>query len=159
MAMKNSSVPDYFKRLFEYNFSISEKLFELFFSQQGQIPEKVIQLACHISNAHFIWNSRILEYKIETKPWESFPIEDFLKKENANLDCTLRILEELDLTQPRVYKNSMGNTFENRVSDILTHVVNHGIYHRGQIAMILRENGLNPVPSDFIYFARELDLG
>lgn len=47
------------------------------------------------------------------------------------------------------YHTSNGATFRNSVADILTHVALHGSYHRGQIALVTREAGPTPVPTDY----------
>lgn len=52
------------------------------------------------------------------------------------------------------YHTSNGATFRNSVADILTHVALHGSYHRGQIALVTREAGPTPVPTDYIVRAR-----
>jgi len=44
--------------------------------------------------------------------------------------------------------------FRSRVEDILLHVVLHGCYHRGQVAIALREAGAEPSATDFIAFVR-----
>jgi uncharacterized damage-inducible protein DinB len=50
------------------------------------------------------------------------------------------------------YKNLKGDAFAKPVWEILLHVVNHGTYHRGQIAAMLRQLGHVPPSTDFIYF-------
>jgi len=41
------------------------------------------------------------------------------------------------------------------VQDILTHVLLHSVYHRGQIAADLRAGGAQPPYTDFIHAARQ----
>jgi uncharacterized damage-inducible protein DinB len=43
------------------------------------------------------------------------------------------------------------------VIDILTHVVVHGAYHRGQIAKLLGRAGVAAVNTDYITFARVVE--
>jgi uncharacterized damage-inducible protein DinB len=38
---------------------------------------------------------------------------------------------------------------------MLQHLVNHGTYHRGQVATMLRQLGTIPNSSDLIFFYRE----
>jgi uncharacterized damage-inducible protein DinB len=52
------------------------------------------------------------------------------------------------------YKTFDGSSFENTFEDIVRHFVNHGSYHRGQIAMMLRLLGHVPAATDWIIFAR-----
>jgi len=41
------------------------------------------------------------------------------------------------------------------VADVLTHVVLHSAYHRGQIASLIRSGGDAPAYTDFIHAARQ----
>lgn len=43
-------------------------------------------------------------------------------------------------------------TFFASFGDTLLHVVNHGTYHRGQIACLLKLHGLEPAETDYILF-------
>ena len=53
------------------------------------------------------------------------------------------------------YTNSQGKAYSNTVKDIVTHNVNHATYHRAQINQLLRQNGYEPVLTDFIAYRRE----
>jgi uncharacterized damage-inducible protein DinB len=53
------------------------------------------------------------------------------------------------------YKSFAGEPFTNTLGQIVRHVVNHGTYHRGQVATMLRQLGAQAVSSDLIYFFRE----
>jgi uncharacterized damage-inducible protein DinB len=48
----------------------------------------------------------------------------------------------------------VGKYFENNVQQIMIHLVNHGTYHRGQVAMLLRQKGFEPVNTDYITYDR-----
>jgi uncharacterized damage-inducible protein DinB len=52
------------------------------------------------------------------------------------------------------YVNSQGEPWTSRAEDVLTHVVMHSAYHRGQIAAALREAGATPATTDFIHAVR-----
>lgn len=56
---------------------------------------------------------------------------------------------EGDLDQSIRYTNSSGTSFENRLSDLLHHVIIHGQHHRAQIAKILRRVEITPPKTDF----------
>jgi uncharacterized damage-inducible protein DinB len=53
------------------------------------------------------------------------------------------------------YKNSKGEPWNSTVQDILTHVLLHSAYHRGQIASQVRAGGEQPASTDFIHAARQ----
>jgi len=42
-----------------------------------------------------------------------------------------------------------------RFSEIVHHVVNHGTYHRGNIAAMLRQLGYSSIPTDFVFYLYE----
>ena len=52
------------------------------------------------------------------------------------------------------YVNSKGEAWRSTVGDILTHVVLHSSYHRGQIASHVRATGAEPAYTDFIHATR-----
>jgi uncharacterized damage-inducible protein DinB len=53
------------------------------------------------------------------------------------------------------YRSFAGDPFSNTLGQIVRHVVNHGTYHRGQVATMLRQSGAQAVSSDLISFYRE----
>jgi uncharacterized damage-inducible protein DinB len=53
------------------------------------------------------------------------------------------------------YRNSKGEPWSSRVEDILTHVLFHSAYHRGQIALQMRAAGHEPAYTDFIHAVRK----
>ena len=67
----------------------------------------------------------------------------------------LKQFSELPIDDAVNYRNSKGEQWSSRVEDILTHVLFHSTYHRGQIAMQMRASGLTPACTDFIYAVRE----
>jgi len=52
------------------------------------------------------------------------------------------------------YANTKGESFVSTVEDVLTHVVMHSAYHRGQIAADVRAAGRQPAYTDFIHATR-----
>jgi uncharacterized damage-inducible protein DinB len=88
----------------------------------------------------------------------------------ADLDSLLEVWEPVLTRWPIVveslgdparlieYKSFAGEPFTNSLGQIVRHVVNHGTYHRGQVATMLRQLGANAVSSDLIYFFRERRL-
>ncbi len=60
--------------------------------------------------------------------------------------------EQTDPNRVIEYKNLKGEPYAKPVYQIVLHVVNHGTYHRGQIAAMLRQLGHVPPYTDFIYF-------
>ncbi|SFB13483.1 MULTISPECIES: DinB family protein [unclassified Bacillus (in: firmicutes)] len=66
---------------------------------------------------------------------------DYFKKEDSSKRVT--------------YYNSTGSSFENKLSDLLIHLANHGTYHRGNITAMLHSLGHKSISTDYIYFLRK----
>lgn len=52
------------------------------------------------------------------------------------------------------YTNSKGEHFSSTMGDTAIHLAMHGAYHRGQIAMIVRDAAGEPAYTDFIHAVR-----
>ena len=50
------------------------------------------------------------------------------------------------------YVNFAGQTCTYALGDALVHVANHGTYHRGQVATLLRQLGQKPAPTDYLRY-------
>jgi uncharacterized damage-inducible protein DinB len=53
------------------------------------------------------------------------------------------------------YRNTKGEEFENTLSEMLLHMVNHGTYHRGNVTAMLYQHGCKSCSTDLIFFLRE----
>jgi len=60
-----------------------------------------------------------------------------------------------DLARVQEYRTTKGAPVSNPLWQSLQHLVNHSTYHRGQVAMLLRQLGAQPNFTDLIYFYRE----
>ncbi len=142
-------------RLFEYNLWANKKFGEVLLSEAFNHP-KILTFVSHLLNAQLIWFDRINGKISETKVWAEYPIEEAIEKLILSSEQWItRIAEENDLDQKISYRNSIGASYESVLSDIMTHVANHGTHHRGQMALLLREEGIAPPASDFIFFSRD----
>jgi len=63
-------------------------------------------------------------------------------------------LTAADLAREIQYRNSAGQEFRSTLEDILLHVALHGSYHRGQVSLIVRGGGGEPVATDYNAFIR-----
>jgi uncharacterized damage-inducible protein DinB len=64
-------------------------------------------------------------------------------------------LSHAGLSEKVTYKNSKGEPWTSTVEDILTHILLHSAYHRGQIATQVRAGGEHPAYTDFIHAVRQ----
>ena len=63
-------------------------------------------------------------------------------------------LTDAGLERVITYKNTKGLEFQTTIRDILIHVGLHAVYHRGQIALLVRGGGGEAASTDFINFTR-----
>ena len=146
---------DFFKDAFEYNYHFNQELIQLFENNGTVIPEKSILLLNHLINAQEIWNERILNEKNAVDVWEIRPFESLKKHNKNNYNKSLQILNNTELSQQIIYKNSKGIEFSNTVQDVIFHIINHATYHRAQIASDLKANGIEPINTDYIFYKRK----
>ena len=146
---------DHFQDLLEYNAHFNQLLIQNFLDNKLVWSEKSKSLLNHILNAHQIWNSRILNQKT-FEVWQINPDESLLKINSDNFNETLKILNQKDLTEIVSYQNSKGKEFNNSIQEVIFHFLNHSTYHRGQIAMLMKQAGLEPINTDYIFYKRDL---
>lgn len=142
-------------RLFEYNLWANRKFGEVLKSSAFSSP-KILTFISHTFNAQMIWMDRVSGKVSETKVWEEYPIDEAVEMLLENSQQWLELLKDEEDYERKVnYHNSNGVLHSSVFSDIATHVANHGTHHRGQIALLLREEGIDPPASDFIFFSRD----
>lgn len=144
----------FFNQLFDYNFYCNKKLIELCSATEG-IPEKSFELFSHVLNAHHIWNSRILGEVSKLDIWQIHAIEDWEDIHYENQRSSFDITSNADDFESRIeYENSERRLFTNTLQDILFHIINHSTHHRAQIMMDLRQNNIEPLPLDYVFYKR-----
>lgn len=124
-------------------------------------PEASLRLFAHILGAEATWLSRLTGSDGEKVAiWPEAPVRlEYCKRlmENNAVGYTRYIasLQDRDFHDIVDYRSTKGDPYSNSVVDILTHVCQHGSYHRGQIATGLRQEGITPPVTDYILFARK----
>lgn len=121
-----------------------------------QVPPASMRLMSHIVNVQVLWLSRIKGETPAVGVWEE---HDLATCKQLNKESLQRLRSLIDQRTDNfativAYKNSSGIPYETAVLDILLQTLNHGTYHRGQIAMDLRQAGLEPVNTDYISWVR-----
>lgn len=142
-------------RLFEYNFWANQKFAEVLVTNEFKHP-KILRFISHTANAQLIWFDRVNGKASDTPVWIEYPISEAIDLLINNSKAWLRYLnEQEDFARVITYTDSIGDSHRTALSDIIIHVANHGTHHRGQIALLLREEGIAPPASDFMYFTRD----
>mgnify|MGYP003613227828 CR=1 FL=1 len=142
-----------FQDYLEYNQHFNRSLIQNYLENKMIWSEKSKSLLNHILNAHQIWNARIFNDN-QFEVWQINSEDLLLKINSENFSNSYKILEKRELNDIVNYKNSKGTKFENSIQEILFHFSNHSTYHRGQIAMLLKETGLEPLNTDYIFYKR-----
>jgi uncharacterized damage-inducible protein DinB len=144
----------FFNQLFDYNFFCNKKFIEEC-NTMKKIPEQSTGLFSHILNAHHIWNARIQGKVPAFGVWQPHPLKDWGDIHYENQRNSFEIITNAEDFEERIdYENSEGRLFTNTLNDILFHIINHSTHHRGQILKDMRDNKLEPLSLDYIFYKR-----
>ena len=124
----------------------------------GSTSQRSLDLMGHILSAERLWLERLKQQPQSSPVW---PESDLAQCESQAAELARLWHEYLapfataDLAKKVSYKNSKGEPWGSTIVDILTHVLMHSVYHRGQIASHMREQGQTPAYTDFIHAVRQ----
>src|SRR3982750_1685497 len=146
------------RNLFAYDAWANARVLDVLRSAQIE-NQKALNFLAHLLVSEKIWLLRLKG--VDTSNINKSPDASvaawagaFDEMRGAFADYVGSIKEE-DLDSRATYRNFKGAEFHTPVKDILMHVAFHGTYHRGQIALAMRAEGMTPVDTDFITFVRE----
>lgn len=122
------------------------------------VPERILELMSHLLRTQDVWYGRVASP--DHAALDFWAVDDLRtcaeRAENSMERWRSLVADRIDrLDQLVSYTNSSGTAFEPPLRDILRHVVNHSTHHRAQIALLLREAGIPPPATDYIFFVRE----
>jgi uncharacterized damage-inducible protein DinB len=145
----------YFLRLYQYNEWANKRVVDCLRRQKVD-EEKILMLMGHIVAAQFLWLHRIKGLPAPNlKLWGSYDLDQVTSLAEKAGKQWLEFVESNDnFNREMTYKNYVGEDYTNNVEMVMIHLVNHSSYHRAQIAMLLRQKGLEPINTDFITYDR-----
>jgi len=120
--------------------------------------EKLVELLSHIVSAQKVWLNRTLKRDVYANPWQKHNMEECISISTAQTSEWINLLEsmgDIDLDKRIEYTNTKGEKFVNAIKDIVSHLINHATYHRGQIAQKVRALGGKPAATDYIVYQRQ----
>ncbi len=120
---------------------------------------EALPILSHLLAAEHVWLSRLQQREPQHAVWPTLDIDHSaaLAAENeAGYQALLAQLEGDELSTVIRYRTSQGHEFATSMQDILTQVLLHGPYHRGQIAKIIGRCGGVAPNTDYITFTREV---
>ena len=146
----------YLRRQFAYNEWANREVLASLRMTAG--PPAQLRLLAHILSAERLWLERIWKQPQSLSVWPEFSADQY-EPQIAEMTSLWREylngLSAKQLSENISYKNSKGEPWSNTVEDILTHVLLHSAYHRGQIASQTRAAGETPAYTDFIHAVRQ----
>ena len=148
---------DHFRRQFTYDeWANREVLAGLRASAQS--ATRPLQLLAHILSAERLWLERLKQQPQTFPVWPDFTLDQCEQKITELAQLWREYLAQLsptELSKKVAYQNSKGEPWISTVEDVVTHVVLHSAYHRGQIASLMRAAGEQPAYTDFIHPVRQ----
>jgi len=151
------NLADYIRREFSYNSWANQEVINAMGTVGGQ-DKRSLQLMSHIFAAERLWLERLKQKPQSTPVWPELDLkrcQEQLDELSKLWDEYLELITSGDILQTMSYKNSKGEPWTSSIVDVLTHVVMHSAYHRGQIASHMRESGRTPAYTDFIHAIRQ----
>lgn len=145
----------YFTKLYQYNQWANQRVLGALDKQQVD-DEKILTIMSHVVSALFIWLSRIEGKSPAAYPlWKQYSRTELLKMNEEITQRWIKFVENTDdFNRELVYNNYVGDPYKNDVEQIMIHLVNHSTYHRGQVALLMRQNSFEPINTDFITYDR-----
>jgi len=122
-----------------------------------EVLQEFLRRLAHILGAEWLWLARLNVPGEAMGVWPELTLEQCARQIEglgSVWEGYVRELGEAGLSQTIAYKNSKGEPWQSHIDDVLTHVVMHSAYHRGQIALEMRAAGLTPAYTDFIQAVR-----
>jgi uncharacterized damage-inducible protein DinB len=156
-----------YRRWFEYERDSHDKVLASLIAvppERRGAPEfqKAATLFAHIIEARRLWLHRMGAAREAPSLDDMWPASVSVAELGPRLDAMHAIwsrhLESLDdaaIARHFEYQSFEGQPFRNTIEDILTQLYGHSLYHRGQIALLLRAMGAEPVSTDFLFWTRE----
>jgi len=133
---------------------------EQFTRDLGSSFRSVRDTLAHIYGAEWIWLERWHSRVPTGLPSPAdFPDFETVQKRLTDIDRDLvdyvASLTADDVQRVIQFKTTAGTAFSQPLWQMLQHLANHGTYHRGQVAAMLRQLGTKAVSTDLIGFYRE----
>ena len=147
----------YFLKLIDYDHHTNQTLVQLII-EAGE-PEKAVKLMAHMLAAQQVWFNRCNYLPAYGGAlWPDWKADTFEQTINENHAAWVNFLSSLDDTAFEniiYYKTLRGDSFENKLEDIMAHLINHGTHHRAQIGQELKLAGVENLPiTDYIFYIR-----
>jgi uncharacterized damage-inducible protein DinB len=151
---------EYFIRLFEYDRYANQIILDTIIKADN--PEKPVKFMAHVLAAQQVWLNRVKSLPASGggvwPDWPADALGEMIIENAAQWIDFLSAQGPEDFEKTVIYKNFKGETWENKLTDILGHVINHGTHHRAQAGQHLIMAGVEKLPvTDYIFFIRAMN--
>jgi uncharacterized damage-inducible protein DinB len=145
----------YFLKLYQYNAWANDRVIARL-SREDVKDEKILSIFGHVLAAQFLWLHRIKGLTPpNVKLWGEYSLHTLEKMAKDANQQWLDFVESNDtFDRELTYTNYTGDPYTNNVESIMMHLVNHCSYHRAQVALLLRQQGFEPINTDLITYDR-----
>ncbi len=144
----------FFLDKFEYTHHCNQLVIDVIYKYPETYIENISLLASHTLTAHHIWNQRVYGVAPLLSVWQLLKITNLYDINNENFEQTKEIIQNKNGKEYINYTNSKDQNFTNTAEEILFHIINHSTYHRGQLINLLKNKGLEPIVTDYIFYKR-----
>ena len=133
---------------------------ELYAKDLGSSFPSIGATTAHIAAAEWVWLCRWKGASPTSMPeWAREATRPAIEARFAELEAErseyLAALRDADLSTLLPFTLFNGTHDAQPLVALFQHVVNHGTYHRGQVAAMLRQIGMTPASTDWIRWLRE----
>jgi uncharacterized damage-inducible protein DinB len=160
--------PDEIRQLFDYNAWANQRSLDAaaaltaedFTKPLGSSFSSVRDTLAHIWGAEWLWLERFQGISPASLPevgqfHDVSSLQSRWHQDQQRLHKFVSALTQDDLNRVHEYRTLNFGQYKNPLWQSMQHMVNHGTYHRGQIATMLRQLNAKPLSSDLIHFYRE----
>ena len=160
--------PELTRQLFDYNHWANSRALEAaaqltdeqFTKPLGSSFSSVRDTLVHICGGEVVWLERFQGRTPTTFPDASSAqtvasLREFWQPYADKLVAFANAVSQADLDRILEYKTFNFGVYKNPLWQSMQHLANHGTYHRGQVATMLRQLGAKPILTDLMHFYRE----
>jgi len=160
--------PEDVRGLFDYNAWANNRSLEAaaqlsqeqFMKPMGSSFSSVRDTLVHICGGEWIWFERFQGRSPSAIPTLSEiqslqALRTHWEPQSKALLDYVHAITQTELDRVFEYKTLNFGVYTNPLWQSLQHLANHGTYHRGQIATMLRQHGAKPILTDLMHFYRE----
>ncbi len=160
--------PELTRQLFDYNHWANNRALEAaaqlsdeqFIKPLGSSFASVRDTLAHICSGEIVWLERFQGGSPSTFPDTAnlqtiAALREFWRPYADQLLGFANHISQTELDRVFEYKTFNFGVYRNPLWQSMQHLVNHGTYHRGQVATLLRQLGAKPILTDLMHFYRE----